>query len=432
VASAGFGVPLVISHSKTFAQFGGSDRVVFVESAAEVLTAGFTATDPEYLAIEKMFSQSPAPNKVAIGLRTACPVQKHKVELVAAAVEGKEYAFIVNSQDGSSSANLITATAPATPDAEDVVDLWITMMGTKFPALTCTKVGTGAAAVLEITGAFRSIQPEPVLVKVSQTHAVVSSPTIAADLALFAEASDEWYGVLSLVPSKAEALAVAAWVEANGKLFVVQSQDFEVITSGTGDLATAVKAASYARTVVIFERYNGNFADAAWMGQCLSFDPGSATWKFKTLAGVSVLFKLSTSEVSYAQGKNCNVYLSLGGRSITAEGVVGVGEFVDVIHFRDWLVARIGERVFGRLATAKKVPFTDGGIAIIEADVKAQLSEGVTVGGLAADPAPTTTAPKVASVNPVDKAARLLRTINFTGTLAGAVHKLTIRGTVSA
>lgn len=430
VASAGFGVPLIVSQSKVW---DGGDRVIFVESASELTTVhGFAATSPEYLMAVRLFAQSPAPNKVAIGFRTVAPVQKHRVDFIANPVTGKQYNFLVNSIDGSSSANSIEATADASPTREEIVDAWLTMLGSKFPSLTGTKVGTANTAYLEITGPWRSIIVDPLYLTVQQTHAVVSSPAIASDLDLFVTASDEWYCVLTTVPSKAEAQAIAAWVEGASKFFVVATQDFNAITSATDDLFTALKNASYARTVAIFDRWNENFADAAWAGQCLSFDPGSATWKFKTLAGVQVLFKLNTSEVTYAKAKNGNVYVAMGGRLITTEGVVAVGEFADVIHFRDWLVARIGERVFGRLASAKKIPFTDGGIAILESDVKAQLSEGVAIGGLAADPAPTTSVPKVANVNPVDKAARKLRTINFTATLAGAVHELTIRGTVTA
>lgn len=431
VASAGFGIPLILVQSQTWD--GIADRVIFVESASELVSDyDFDTTDPEYVAASRMFSQDPAPNKIALGFREEVPEQKHTIFPASAPVEGSAYRFHVNTEDLTSEDNEIEAIAPAAPDAEDIVDLWITALAAQFPDLDTAKVGAGALAVLEITGEWRSIVVDPRLVKVTQNHNSTTGTPIAEDLDAMALASSEWYGVISLVPSKAEALEVAEWVEANEKLFVVASQDFDCITSATDDLFSTLASLSYARTVPIFDRWNGSFADAAWAGECLSFDPGSATWKFKTLAGVPILYKLSTSEIAQINAKKGNAYITLGGRNITSEGVVSAGEFADVIHFRDWLVARIGERVFARLASAKKIPYTDGGIAILESDVKAQLSEGVTIGGLAADPAPVTTVPKVASVNPADKAARTLKTITFSATLAGAVHKLVIRGTVTA
>jgi hypothetical protein len=47
------------------------------------------------------------------------------------------------------------------------------------------------------------------------------------------------------------------------------------------------------------------------------------------------------------------------------------------------------------------------------------------------DPAPTVDAPLVADINPNTRASRTLPDIVWTAVLAGAVHKVEIRGTVS-
>jgi hypothetical protein len=112
-------------------------------------------------------------------------------------------------------------------------------------------------------------------------------------------------------------------------------------------------------------------------------------------------------------------------------GLVAANEYLDVVRFRDWLTSRLQERIFARLAGNKKIPFTDTGIAIIEAEIRGQLDEGVQVGGLAADPEPTVTVPLASAVTTANKQARHLTPVYFTATLAGAIHKLTIEGTVS-
>jgi hypothetical protein len=110
---------------------------------------------------------------------------------------------------------------------------------------------------------------------------------------------------------------------------------------------------------------------------------------------------------------------------------VSSNEYIDVIRFRDWLKVRIQERIFARLAAQNKIPFTDAGIAVIQAEVLGQLDEGVSVGGLSNDPAPTCLVPKASAVSTANKQARTLPDVRFTGTLAGAIHELEIDGVVS-
>jgi hypothetical protein len=85
----------------------------------------------------------------------------------------------------------------------------------------------------------------------------------------------------------------------------------------------------------------------------------------------------------------------------------------------------------GMLAGLDKVPYTDAGVALIQAQVIASLQSAVAKGILTSDPAPVVTVPKVANVSPSDKAARILPDVKFSATLAGAIHKVNITGVVS-
>jgi hypothetical protein len=125
----------------------------------------------------------------------------------------------------------------------------------------------------------------------------------------------------------------------------------------------------------------------------------------------------------------------LGGINVTRQGYSATGEFLDVTHFVDFLFARIQETIFAALAQAsasgKKIPYTDTGVDTIRGLILAVLNRGITQGGLAASPAPVVTAPKVADVDPADRAARILPDVAFTATLAGAIHKTQIEGILS-
>lgn len=180
-------------------------------------------------------------------------------------------------------------------------------------------------------------------------------------------------------------------------------------------------------------------SDAAWEGRVLPLDPGSETWAFKTLAGVTV-DTLTDSEQNFLDGKNGNYYIQVAGINITKNGKMAGGEFIDVVRFRDWLQARIEEDVFAILANSDKVPYTDGGIAIIESALRKVLREGQQVGGIIPDfvnssnvlvPGFTVTVPSAADISDSDKATRTLRDVEFTAQLAGAIHAVEIFGTIT-
>ena len=90
------------------------------------------------------------------------------------------------------------------------------------------------------------------------------------------------------------------------------------------------------------------------------------------------------------------------------------------------------ERLANLLFQSPKVPYTDPGIAMIENEVIAQLQEGISQGYIAADPAPVVTVPAAADVDSADKSDRILRNVNFTATLQGAIHKIVVTGVLSS
>jgi hypothetical protein len=107
------------------------------------------------------------------------------------------------------------------------------------------------------------------------------------------------------------------------------------------------------------------------------------------------------------------------------------GEWIDVMIFVDWLEQRMKERLWSRLANSKKIPYTAAGAAIIEAEIRAQLNDGIRVGGLANSPAPTVFVPDVLTLSTNTRALRIFEGITFEARLAGAIHFITVQGTVT-
>lgn len=268
-----------------------------------------------------------------------------------------------------------------------------------------------------------------------QIEQLVASDPVEDDLDAVADSSNDWYGVALTSRAFQDIISTADWVEARPKLFGTCSSQLAIIDESANDdqssIAYELSSGNYTRTFLLYHQdADDDYPECAWFGRCLPLEPGSETWKFKQLQSISSS-NLSTTQAINAQSKSCNTYQFVGGVDITAEGVVASGEYIDVIRGVDWLTARIQEFVFFVLVNNNKVPYTDTGIAMIEAEVRRALDLGVSNNFLAADPQYTISVPRAAAVPSIDKANRILKNVNFQATLAGAIHFVEIRGVVT-
>lgn len=310
---------------------------------------------------------------------------------------------------------------------------------------------TGLAADLsggesddEYKAASALVSQNPRVTKFKVGRIDVGDADVTATLTAVLAADPKWYGLITVDRTKANQLLAAAFVEANKKFYIASSAEAAIVDTTDGadatSLAAQVKAAAYDRTAVFYDSDAATqFADAAFIGKILPFTPGSYTAAFKTLAGITA-DDLTQAQITNATDKNASVYYELGGRNITFEGKVGSGDFIDTIILIDWIESRMKENVFATIAKAKKVPFTNAGITLIENEVKGVLQQAQNNGGLS----PTefnnddvqiggyfTSVPALADVSAADKSNRTLRDVKFTAFIAGAIHKNIIEGLIT-
>jgi len=265
---------------------------------------------------------------------------------------------------------------------------------------------------------------------------VTADPGLTADLAAVrgnTDGNDDWYAVILDSYGKAEIEGLAADIEATGtpgKLFLASTSDEDCLGASTTDVMSNLQTSAYVRTSIMWHEDPQSGPEAAWGGACLPYDPGEITWNLFTLAGVAVS-TLTTSEITNIEGKSGNYYLRISGRNVTQTGITSGGDYIDTTRGIDFIAARLAERVFARLSAALKVPFTDPGIAVIEAEVRGVLLLGVAQSIFTNDPAPTVTVPRANSVAVNDRANRLLPDVDWTAQLAGAIHTVEISGTVT-
>ena len=293
----------------------------------------------------------------------------------------------------------------------------------------------------KMAAAMLSQSPSVQYFYIGRRDAADASWSVALD-AINAEI-DGWYGLV-VVPTSAvtatiisEQLEVAAWVENQTKLCILQTADATVPTNGiTTDAASQISALTRNRTGIIYHPVAGEYADAAWLGNMLVRDPGSANWAYKDISNGGKASVAADSLTPAAKqviwGKYCNTFTSVSGVKVTERGLNAHGTYgyLDVQMGVDWIYANLQTEIFVALATNDKIPYTDDGIAAVAGIVKGVLAkaaarniiDGKTI---------VVTVPAYADISTVDKAARNLPNVKFSATLAGAINTVTIAGTVS-
>lgn len=415
VSRAGFGVALVLGINKGVLAL--SEEFTTLSS----VLLKFNSASLEYAAAQALFAQSPGPTKIRIGRRDTSDTT---VITVDTAVDNTDYTCEINGTEFK-----INSGGSAT------------IASIALALVTAINLGSEPVTALDnVDGTYDldadvASAPYTVLTDVRQSSAFATGQTPAEDMADIQQESDDWYGLLYTDRTEADVLAIAAWTEAVKKVFGTSTDDADTVdTTDAADTTTLVaqlKAAGYART---FAFYHVNaataFPEAALFGTILPLDPGSYTAAYKLLSGITV-DTLTETQQTNALAKNCNIYLTVGGRNLTKNGTVSEGEWLDNIIGIDWTQTRMIERIFGVLVTVPKVPFTDEGITGIEGEVVAQLQDGQAVGFLAIDPPYVTNVPKASEISAQSKALRTFDGMTWSATLANAIHIVDINGTVS-
>lgn len=409
VSRKGFGTGLALVTGATF-----SDPVKEYASITEVAEDFATSTAAYKLAARYFGQANPKPEKLFIGKRTT-EVAQVLGFTVASAADGVK-TITINGVDFSFTASSNTTT--------QIRDGLLAAIAAGDEPVTGASVSTAQGTIT----ADDAGTPFTYSASAGITL-VLSTPNngVQEDLTAAVAFNNDWYGLLLEARGVNDILLAAESIEAMKKVFSACSADGDIITSADDDVLSVLKGKGYDRTFFTYSADQANYPDAGIVGGQFPKDPGSYTFKFKNIIGVTP-DDLSSSETNFVNGKNGNTFQTVAGVNIYQEGKVVSGEWIDTIIGVDWLEARMAERVFATLANADKIPFTDGGITVIEADVRAQLDEAVAVGFLDSY---EVTVPNRSETNPADRNNRELKGIRFSGVLAGAVHKTVINGTVS-
>ncbi len=438
ITQEGFGKPLLFSAS-------GDVAYADCRNLADVIAAGFDATTNIYKMAVQIFRQNPSPKEIAVyGVDVPASKQASAflentagdggititadadpvTGLVGAAGNGVKIVFI-NDGTGGLSAAYDAPTKTATINFGGTTSATCT-------ALTALIAGFDELAAVTTTGdntftVAADIELEAVLAGGYSDKAA----GIIVELQDLITEHNNWYFLLSDEKSLASVDSLAAVAAGNKKIYF-GSPDASV----ANHIAKAKKLATN-RAVLIYHDRAGEtddpYAEAAWVGRCAPTDPGSITWKFKTLDGVETA-DVSTTEVGALHAGNCNTYISKLGVSQTSDGVTTSSEYIDIARGADWVEARMSERIHHLLFVMPKVPYDNRGIGMIKGEIEAVLKQATTRGIIAINDDGTgkffVSVPDRADTDPVNRANRILTDCRFEFDLAGAIHTVRVSGVI--
>ena len=266
-------------------------------------------------------------------------------------------------------------------------------------------------------------------------HSIARTDPAPGDLATalnqLVQQHNDWYWLVFAPRAHEETdlEELADWVAGAGKFAVVTNE----VGASVADIVAQAQAMNSVRVVYLAHTKPDDYPDAALVGRMAPMQPGGATFKFKTLDGVSEA-TFSTTEIGQLHDAGVITYVRKFGLLQTSEGYVTDKTYADIQLAKDWLKARMEERISRVLFVNEKIPYDNIGIAQIIDPIRSTLQQATGLGIIARNDDGTgqftVRAPRREDVDPTDRANRILPDVYWDAVLAGAVHRVRVSGVV--
>ncbi|KOP82007.1 hypothetical protein AMS60_05620 [Bacillus sp. FJAT-21945] len=282
--------------------------------------------------------------------------------------------------------------------------------------------------------------PKPLRVAVYGVvyDALAQEPTVLTGaLDTLIKTHNDFYYLSSVEQGDEEITALAKWIHKKDKMY---------ITSTSNELLPGIlKAESeaneelypgdnlYENVFIMVHDQPTTFPAEALVGAISSMPFGSYTWTFKFLRGVPVVV-YDDDKINKIHENNACTYIKEGGQNITSKGITVFGEYADVIQATHFLKSELALGVFKLLASNPKIPYTNGGIALVAAEVERVLNQGFKQGIIADEegvPLYSISVPTRSDVPVNMRANRILPDVKWKATIAGAIEGVEIHGVLA-
>lgn len=176
--------------------------------------------------------------------------------------------------------------------------------------------------------------------------------------------------------------------------------------------------------------------DAALLGSTALLTVGSTTWKFRNLVGITPDL-LTVNELNDIATNYAIAYVEVAGQGETSEGTSLSGEYIDTLHGILWVKTEMQNRLERLLQSNNKIPYEQSGINMIQGVAITVLEQAWEQGIVLTnekngkgDYNVTATPRSAQSANDLSK--RHYGGLSFTYHASGAIHTITVHGTVNS
>ena len=295
---------------------------------AAMLTDGFTTSNPEYIATQIYFSQTPAPTYIWIGIQDSTAL--FTITINAA---GTGWAvgdtFNVIAAGGSNGIGKVTAETSGIPSAIAIVQ-----QGTGYSV-----EGATTTAISPSTGTGLTL------------HITAIGETLLQAATACRAASTTWYGLAVNNPVDADNLALSAWADPLWQTtrYYPWSNDAAIPAATTGNLALQLQTLKY-RVLGIYSTTqsglypNNIYAAAGVMGVEMGLNTGLAnsffTTAYKSIVGIAIE-PLTQTQYTNIKNAGFNAYCNFSPYSFFQPGFMSSGDPSFLWLFLAVLVANI-------------------------------------------------------------------------------------------
>lgn len=395
------------------------------------LAVDFSDSGATYDAASAIASQTPKVNEFYVIKRASAVAAVVTLELSASLVASNTIAGTVNGEAisvpySSSNAQTLTNLASAIQALEMVA--------------TAVSDGTDTITITFETQWEPNVSTFTVTGGVSQATCTTTVATPATNIrddiaAARAETStNEWFMLLPTTTNKGAILAAADYVESLGGeiMALFHTTDAAVITSATTDVASLLQDEAYNYSGIVYHDDSTEMVHAAIASRVLAIDPGQVSFALKSLTGCTSS-GLTSAQLGYAEGKNCNTYTDAGPGPLFLKGVNCDGVSLEAVRDSLYAKAELESELYNLFTQRNKIPYNETGRQLVlsyaNGVVARMISEGVFDPD--ASPANQFTMPAIADISNTDKANRVFPDCELIAKhLAGAI-KVVISANIS-
>ncbi|MCL2618665.1 MAG: DUF3383 domain-containing protein [Defluviitaleaceae bacterium] len=165
------------------------------------------------------------------------------------------------------------------------------------------------------------------------------------------ETHDDWYYLTCTENTEEVVRALGGWAETQIKTYWTTTQDLGL-----------VKSLEYENTIVMYHDNPHAYVAEGLVSTAATNDPGSLTFKFKGVQGVTAADIRSTDLTELHRGGGFS-YIRKKGLLQTTEGTVTTGEYIDLVMAGHWIKVRMEEEAALLAVNTKKIHYDSRGIA---------------------------------------------------------------------